>query len=235
MYSKRSMHRADVHSWNLFETRYSRRTRISGFENKRILRSWIISACREIENIAGRIRDIIEWPGHRACRPCISLIGCEFNKTASIPWPVSQGWRPPVSTSLSLVRIFSFLAYSTIDWKHMPPITRLSRLLTILARLPGGGPPPCPAAPFSFARPLSFARFVSFHSPTVAPPDVCPSFSIRADNKNVWYIFPVFTRWPAMFRVISCVVSARYRPLREEHVWTELLTLSRLRPTFFGL
>lgn len=36
-----------------------------------------------------------------------------------------------------------------------------------------------------------------------------------------------------MFRVISCVVSARYRPLREEHVWTELLTLSRLRPTFF--
>lgn len=69
MHSKRIMHRADVHSWNLFETRYSRRTRISGFENKRILRSWIISACREIENIEGtarRIRDIIEWPGHWA-------------------------------------------------------------------------------------------------------------------------------------------------------------------------
>lgn len=173
MHSKRSMHRADVYSWNLFETRYSRRTRISGFKNKRILRSWIISACREIENIAGRIRDIIEWPRHRACRPCISLIGCEFNKTASIPWPVSQGWRPPVSTSLSLVRTFSFLAYSTIDWKHMPPITRLSRLLTILARLPGGGPPRVQRLPFRLLAP--FHSLVSFrfirlllHHPTSA-------------------------------------------------------------------
>lgn len=101
------------------------------------------------------------------------LSSCEFNKTASVPWPVSQGWRPPVSTSLSLVHAFSFLAYSTIDWKHMPPITRLSRLLTILARLPGGGPPRVQRLPFRLLAP--FHSLVSFrfirlllHHPTSA-------------------------------------------------------------------
>lgn len=69
---------------------------------------------------------------------------------------------------------FSFLAYSTIDWKHMPPITRLSRLLTILARLPGGGPSRVQRLPFRllvapFHSLVSF-RFIRLllHHPTSA-------------------------------------------------------------------
>ena len=70
---------------------------------------------------------------------------------------------------------FPFLIRSTTDWKHMPPITRLSRLLTILARLPGGSSPRVQRLPFrlfarSFVRSFVSFRFVSFHSPTVVAP-----------------------------------------------------------------
>ena len=121
---------------------------------------------------------------------------------------------------------FPFLIRSTTDWKHMPPITRLSRLLTILARLPGGSSPRVQRLPFRlFARSFvrSFVRFVSFRFVSFAyccSTNVCPGYQVSrsTNDKNVSYIFPVFTRWPAMFRVISCVVSARYRVVREEHV-----------------
>lgn len=57
-------------------------------------------------------------------------IGCEFNKAALVPRPVSQGRRPPVSTSLSRLSDDRLRAHATYN-------TAVPRPLTILARFPG--------------------------------------------------------------------------------------------------
>lgn len=60
-------------------------------------------------------------------------IGCEFNKAASLPRPVSQGRRPPVSTSLS------FAGRPIASTCHLYN-TAVPPAVTILARFPGGAP-----------------------------------------------------------------------------------------------
>ena len=141
--------------------------RISGFENKRILRSWIISA--------GRDRKYRESSTSRNRRPNGRGDWASSHRASSIKrlrlrdryLRDANHLSPPLFLAACASRFLARL--STTDWKHMPPITRLSRLLTILARLPEGSPSRPPRFSFRLFTVHSFVHlFVSFRSPTVA-------------------------------------------------------------------
>lgn len=156
-------------------------------------------------------------------------------QTISVSWSVSQVRRPPVSTSLPSFLLSVSLSLSPCaDWlgTHAAYNTAVSAVNNF-GTTPWRHGLRIPANRDSLFI-LSSVRFVRLllRPTSVRPPQ---SFSPMFGNKKLGHIFPVFTRWPTMFRVISCVVSGQYRTVREENPRGGLLTLSRLHLRMLAL